>query len=759
MGVPVSLPPGRLAAVGAVVFAANAGLLVLQLAAGRLLAPFVGSSLETWTSVIAAFLTGIALGNAAGGPLADRFPRPRTLAAILFAGGLSAGWMLVVPILLTATGVHQSLPLGVRIPTLAALLCLPPGFVLSLLTPVAIRLGLTDVSRSGRVAGLMFALSTIGCLAGNYLTGFMLVPAMTVNALVGAVVGLLVLLAVGVFIGFRHRDTSASESEANRPDAVTEGLSASLSPRIAYTVVFLASFAGMALELAAARMMAQVVGVSLYTWTGVIGVMLAGTATGNWVGGLLADRASRSRLGWWLTLATAAAVLSLTTHALLTRVYYLQQAGLREFMADLGLIPTVLGWTFAVFFLPMFVLGTISPQVVRLATADLAHAGRSAGRVYAVSTAGAIAGTLITGFVVISTIGMYRTVLLSGALAGVAALIGGRVVRAGPQLYLLSIAGGGIVGGALLVGEALRQQGVVAETNYYTIRVTAEPDRSADSPEYTLLLDRLIHSKVRPADPGYLHYEHEHIQLEFLQVAGPKPRALVIGGGGYTFPRAARTFLPGSTVDVVEIDPGVTRVAYSHLGLQPSLGISSAHLDGRQFIAERAAPGSYDLVTLDAVNDLSVPAHLLTVECNQAVRRVLAPNGVYLVTVIDAVRDGRLWKAVYHTLRQTWPHVTLLCDEPGLADPDQMPDRAVLVLYASDQPLDLNRLRAGLPKLPPVAAAVAGGAAGQGEDLHLFTHIVPADAVNDWLAAEPSLVLTDQYAPVDNLMARVFRRR
>src|SRR6266540_4845097 len=69
-----TLPFARLVGVGAVVFFANAALLVLQLVASRLLAPFIGSDLYTWTSIIGVFLTGIALGNAYGGKLADRYP-------------------------------------------------------------------------------------------------------------------------------------------------------------------------------------------------------------------------------------------------------------------------------------------------------------------------------------------------------------------------------------------------------------------------------------------------------------------------------------------------------------------------------------------------------------------------------------------------------------------------------------------------------------------------------------------------------------
>src|SRR5262249_51194596 len=194
------LPIARLVGVGGVVFFANAALLMLQLAAGRLLSPFVGSSLETWTSVIGVFLTGIALGNAYGGKLADRYPTPRTLAALLILGAVTALWMLLFPVLLQSTGLHRSIPLGLRIPLLAAVLCLPAGLVLSLLTPLAIKLGLPDVSKTGRVAGLVFALSTLGCLVGNYTTGFFLIPAFTINTLVAVSAGILLVLAAGTMV-------------------------------------------------------------------------------------------------------------------------------------------------------------------------------------------------------------------------------------------------------------------------------------------------------------------------------------------------------------------------------------------------------------------------------------------------------------------------------------------------------------------------------------------------------------------------------
>ena len=194
----VPFPVGRLVGIGLIIFLANAALLVLQLVASRLLAPFVGSSLETWTSIIGVFLLGIALGNAVGGRLADRYPSPRTLAILLGAGALAAIWMVLLPLGLSASGAYKSIPLGPRIPILALALCLPAGFALSLLTPLAIKLGLPDVSKTGRVAGLIFALSTLGCLIGNYVTGFVLIPAFTINTLVFFAAGALVVFTVAL---------------------------------------------------------------------------------------------------------------------------------------------------------------------------------------------------------------------------------------------------------------------------------------------------------------------------------------------------------------------------------------------------------------------------------------------------------------------------------------------------------------------------------------------------------------------------------
>ncbi len=194
--VTAALPRGRVASACLVVFVANGALLVLQLVAGRLLAPFLGVSLATWTAVIGVFLAGISLGNWLGGKLADRAASERTLRWLLFGGALSTLLMLGLVYALGDGGVLRPVSLYPRIALLTLAVCLPPSLVLSLITPVAIKLMLPDVTHTGRVAGLVYALGTVGSLVGNFLTGFVLLAYLATHTIVLGTAGLLALMAI-----------------------------------------------------------------------------------------------------------------------------------------------------------------------------------------------------------------------------------------------------------------------------------------------------------------------------------------------------------------------------------------------------------------------------------------------------------------------------------------------------------------------------------------------------------------------------------
>jgi len=391
----------------------------------------------------------------------------------------------------------------------------------------------------------------------------------------------------------------------------------------------------------------------------------------------------------------------------------------------------------------------------------VAHAGRTVGSIYAFSTLGAIVGTFAAGFLLISTFGTSLLLLIIGVILALLAVWIGDILRDPVMLFATGILCGAAVAGAYTLRSDATQN-YNLETNYYAIRVKVSFPQ-ADIMKKELILDRLNHSTIRYTplevkqldgttiqqwvrDPLYLHYKHEEIQGEFVRQAlhnrdGKPTEVVVIGGGGYTFPYYCETqFADRVSMDVVEIDPGVTKIAQDKLDLPLDTRIRSHHLDGRQFIAERAQKGHYDLVMQDAVNDLSVPYHLMTKEYNDAVKAVLRKDGVYMLTIIDSLESGLLWRSAVKTLRETFTHVTLLHTEENW----DSRGRNIYVIYASNQPFDLGKLS---------AIVQADGI----EDI--WTHQIPDDKLEELLQAKYAPVLTDQFAPVDNLMAQVFKDR
>jgi predicted MFS family arabinose efflux permease len=196
----------------AIVFIASGCTLVLELVAGRIMAPFVGVSIQTWTSVIGIVLAGISLGNYLGGVLADRRGSDRTLGLLLAAGGLAS--LAVLPL---ARGLGpltpRSYPLIVRIVLLTTLLFFAPSLLLGMVTPVAIRSALDDLAGAGKVVGRMYAASTAGSLAGAFLTGFVLVAYFGTRSIILSV-GLTLIVLGGLTGAFGRGVASAAAVRA-----------------------------------------------------------------------------------------------------------------------------------------------------------------------------------------------------------------------------------------------------------------------------------------------------------------------------------------------------------------------------------------------------------------------------------------------------------------------------------------------------------------------------------------------------------------
>ena len=142
----------------------------------------------------------------------------------------------------------------------------------------------------------------------------------------------------------------------------------------------------------------------------------------------------------------------------------------------------------------------------------------------------------------------------------------------------------------------------------------------------------------------------------------------------------------------------------------------------------------------DAFNDYQIPYHLTTREFAQKIRNLLTPRGLYLVLVIDRMRGGRFMASVVRTLQEVFPHVYVLSDVPGTL----VTRPRTYVIAASATALDVERVL----RLP-----------WQGPDGETTVSVMPADAMAEWLRAADPVLLTDDYAPADNLLAPIFLER
>lgn len=182
------------------VFVASGAVLVLEILSVRLLAPYVGLTLETTTSIIGAVLAGIAAGAALGGRLADRIDPHRLVVALLIGGGMLV--LVTVPIV-RALGPSASKGGDLAAVGVAFAALVPLAAVLSAVTPTVARLQLRDLRASGTVVGRLSAWATAGALVGTFGTGFVLVPLLPVSSSVLAIGVLLVLF--GLLLGLYTR--------------------------------------------------------------------------------------------------------------------------------------------------------------------------------------------------------------------------------------------------------------------------------------------------------------------------------------------------------------------------------------------------------------------------------------------------------------------------------------------------------------------------------------------------------------------------
>ena len=497
----------------------------------------------------------------------------------------------------------------------------------------------------------------------------------------------------------------------------------------------------MGLEMAGSRVLAIHFGSSIYVWGSIIGIFLAALAGGYYAGGVAADRKPSFLLLNVLVLVAGCWLVLLPLYDNFVG------RGIRS--RNLGVRLEPLLATIILFGGPSILMGMVSPFAVRLSASAVERIGNTAGRLYALSTLGSIAGTIVTAFWLIPLVGVHAILKALGVTLVVISLAGlpksrAALVIAAPLLIV-------ILAGLLLKPSpfiSLRpDQHLLYEGDsaYHHILVIDDDRLNSRFLRFNNLAQSIIDRQPPHESNSYTN------SFQLARIFRPKlKRVLVIGGGGAIGPRKFVTDDPQVEVDLVEIDPVVVDVSRDYFYLPESSRLRVYVEDGRRFT--RLATARYDLVILDAftLGD-QIPFHLTTQEFMRETQQLLVSGGVFLANLGGAMQGPKshIVRAEYKTAASVFHNVYLFPrpadserGQSGPLAPLRTRNIMLIALNGPDQwTADLVASRATM--------LVRDGAVHTPtflEDaLHMYTGPIGTDDVP---------LLTDDYAPVDTMVFR-----
>jgi spermidine synthase len=467
-------------------------------------------------------------------------------------------------------------------------------------------------------------------------------------------------------------------------------------------LVFVVGAGSLGAEIAAVRLLSPYFGASTIVWANTIGVVLVALSIGYWLGGRFADRHPDMR--GLCRLALLAALLLAAVPFAADPLLHLAVDALDEISAG-AFLGSLIG-VLALVAVPVLLLGAVSPWALRLAVERVEDAGTVAGRLYALSTAGSLVGTLLSALVLIPLVGTRRTFLVFAFAIAVVAVLGLRPARRwalAPAAILVLVA---LPVGTLKASDRGR---VIyeKETPYQYARVVERPDGSR---ALELNEGHAVHSLYRPGSWLTGDYWDDFLVLPFAAAGTPPARIAILGNAAGTTARAYSHYFPRTKIDAVEIDGKLSEIGRRFFDMHGAR-IRLHHEDARPFL--RASDERYDMIAVDAYRQPYVPFYLTTREFFELVRERLTPDGVLVMNIGHPRGEDGLEKVLSATAGAELTNV--------MRDPVE-PTNTLLV--ASAAPLDPERMRRAAlpPDLKGVAAVARLEAPLRGGDVYTDDH-------------------------------------
>jgi spermidine synthase len=385
----------------------------------RQLSLVVGTTTASISTVVAAFMGGLALGSVVLGRWSDgRIRLLRVYAALEVGIGLSAlGVMTVLPLLpsvyprIASLASSGALLAAVRFSVVFGILLVPTSLMGGTF-PILVKVATREMRRLGGTASRLYAANTAGAVAGALSAGLFLLGAVGIPGAYGVAIALnvvaaLAALALDRFVSSTEERPTAASTErswgvdGSRSDGRPEGEDLEASRRVVFWAIGVSGCFALGYEIVWSRVLAVVLGHSIYAFTFVLCTYLGGIAAGGFLAAPLLDRARQPARLFAFGLALLAALAGVS-------LYFVPLLPFREY--ELGAAPArYIAQNFtcagAILLLPTLLLGALLPLAVKICASGLDRAGRDVGRVYAWNTVGSIAGSLLTGFILIPRLG------------------------------------------------------------------------------------------------------------------------------------------------------------------------------------------------------------------------------------------------------------------------------------------------------------------------------------------------------------------
>lgn len=711
-----------------------------------------GRTVFSVSTVVAAFMAGLALGGFLFGRLADRLRRGRSLLRLYglleIVSGLYAVFLprmisgcepLFAVIYRHVSGSGYVLDLA-RV-AVGFLLLILPTTCMGGTFPVLSRFFCLDrFHRLGLEVGRLYALNTVGAALGSFGAGFVLIPWLGPRPTLwtmGAINGLLGLVVLGIATSLPRRsdetpfdregrparqESEAAASSASRKDrtndvlplVITSGttLSGSTSWRlkVVLLIFFLSGCVALLYEVAWTRALSLVVGPTVYAFSLMLTNFIVGLALGSFLASKRVDRWGGRQDGWSLLccrLSALAMLIGLTTLALLpvfNRLPLVLAGMVRRYAEDfIRLQAAHFGLLFGLLLVPTLLMGMIFPITTKLYVREKRNLGQQIGHVYAANTAGAIAGSLLAGFLLIPLVGTERTFR---AGVGLNLLIGLLALLISRPRRWWNWMGSGLLLAVALLGYELspRWDPEILSAGAYKYALYAE------SANLDLLLKRgelvyykegasatvsvrrrggettlAIEGKVDASDNGGDMTTQKLLAHLPLLVADAPGRVCIIGlGSGVTLNAALKH--PIGRVDVVELSPEVVEASrFFHHVNERALEDPRVRLiinDGRNHLLLTAE--TYDVIISEPSNPwMAGVSALFTREFFQLVYARLTDRGIFCQWLHSYNMSGRDLKSVLRAFQEVFPGASLWA----------LNENDLLLLGPKDRSFELHRER------------------------------------------------------------------